>query len=679
MKYFIFFIFLFMVQLSSFCSHAQNCPVSATNIITGNPSTYYPGIDANVIVGAKSITLGAAGYGSTPVATGELLLIIQMQGAQINSSNTSSYGDGIAGGNSGYLNNTALKAGTMEYIVATNTVPLSGGTLTLLTGTVNAYKNQAFGVDGQYRFQVIRVGLYYNLVLGAAITAPAWNGSTGGVIVLSATNNLNFNGRTISAAGLGFRGGAARQLSGGTGGANTEIVSLSTKNYHASKGEGIAGTPRYVNNQGLILDNGPANEGYPNGSYAMGAPGNAGGGGTDGNPSANDQNSGGGGGANGGTGGRGGNSWSSNLAVGGAGASNFVQVSPSRLVMGGGGGAGTTNNGTGSLSAGFSTSGAIGGGIVLITANSISGAGTIDASGENAFITVLNDGSGGGGAGGSILLYAGTGTGNITAIANGGTGGTNTGIGSPHGPGGGGGGGVIFSNGPLNAASSVAPGIAGTTSFGTTNYNAAAGNAGVLVKNITKSQVPNQFLYCSLLPVNFIAVEATEKQDDVLVNWKVSNESAVTHFTVEKSTDGLNFIIVGSVNNTNSFTDTKNRADGNIYYRVIETEQSGAYSYSPIVTVKFRETLDGGIKVSPNPACNEYANIRFVSKKPVASIARISIVSFGGAIIWQKQYHITMGLNTVQVENLRIIPNGTYSIQVADDQTVLVTKLIIQH
>ncbi|THU38244.1 hypothetical protein FAM09_16335 [Niastella caeni] len=48
------------------------------------------------------------------------------------------YGDGVS--SSGYLNNAELYAGNMEYIIATNSVPLTGGTLTLQTGTVNNYK-----------------------------------------------------------------------------------------------------------------------------------------------------------------------------------------------------------------------------------------------------------------------------------------------------------------------------------------------------------------------------------------------------------------------------------------------------------------------------------------------------------------------------------------------------------
>ncbi len=46
-----------------------------------------------------------------------------------------------------------------------------------------------------------------------------------------------------------------------------------------------------------------------------------------------------------------------------------------------------------------------GGGLVLIRATSVIGAGSIGARGTNANNTVLNDASGGGGAGGSVLLF----------------------------------------------------------------------------------------------------------------------------------------------------------------------------------------------------------------------------------------------------------------------------------
>jgi hypothetical protein len=195
-----------MLLLSAYTATAQTCPANIPSTISTNPDTYYPGLDNTVNAGAKSLTLGAVSFGSTPIASGDLLLIIQMQGAQINSTNTTAYGDGTAGGSKGYLNNSSLVAGKMEYVVATSAVPLTGGTLSLLNGTVNTYKNAAYGTDGQFRFQVIRVGLFYSLTLNGTISAPAWNGSTGGVVVISVTNDLNFNGQTVTAEGAGFRG-----------------------------------------------------------------------------------------------------------------------------------------------------------------------------------------------------------------------------------------------------------------------------------------------------------------------------------------------------------------------------------------------------------------------------------------------------------------------------------------
>lgn len=170
---------LFLVLLSILAAvfvRAQTCPSAGTTTISANPNTYYPGTQGTVNTGATSITIGAATVGTTPISTGDLVLIIQMQGAEFNSVNSSSYGDGVAGGNgNGYLNNTNHLAGNMEYAISTSNVPLTGGTLTISSGTSYSYQNSNYvsGSFGQYRYQVIRVSLYYNATLGANISAPA--------------------------------------------------------------------------------------------------------------------------------------------------------------------------------------------------------------------------------------------------------------------------------------------------------------------------------------------------------------------------------------------------------------------------------------------------------------------------------------------------------------------------
>ena len=63
---------------------AQNCPPAITTTITSFPNTYYPGQQATVNAGSTSVDISAATYGTTPISAGDVLLIIQMQGAQIN-------------------------------------------------------------------------------------------------------------------------------------------------------------------------------------------------------------------------------------------------------------------------------------------------------------------------------------------------------------------------------------------------------------------------------------------------------------------------------------------------------------------------------------------------------------------------------------------------------------------
>ena len=237
---------------------AQTCPPPISTTITSHSNTYYPGLQATVDAGSTSVAIDAATYGTTPISAGDVLLIIQMQGAQINAANDITYGDGVSG--SGYLNNTQLYAGNMEYIIATNSVPLTGGTLTLQSGTVNNYKKAAFGTDGQYSYQVISVPVYYNLILNGNISPPSWDGTTGGVLVMTVMNNFDMNGYSINVTGAGFRGGGGVRITGGTGTTRDfTVVSPTDANIsalvgnHASKGEGIAGTPRLINNNYVSL------------------------------------------------------------------------------------------------------------------------------------------------------------------------------------------------------------------------------------------------------------------------------------------------------------------------------------------------------------------------------------------------------------------------------------------
>ncbi len=494
---------------------AQTCGLPAGGTLTGIVNSYYPGV-GTAAAGATSISVGTRRGSATNIASGDVLLVIQMQDADINSNNSTAYGanNGTARGST-----ATNSAGLYEYVVATSAV--TGGAVSIVgngtgganTGLMHTYRTAAFGTQGQRRFQVVRVPQYSTATLSSTLTASRWNGATGGILAIDVADTLTLGG-TVSLDGLGFRAAAGRELDGDTTGpTGTDYRSLATDNAHGGKGEGIAGTPEFVwdgrAGTPAVIDTGV--DGYPNGSLARGAPGNAGGGGTDPHVSANDENSGGGGGGNAGIGGIGGNSWSSNLATGGIGGAAYV-TGVDHLILGGGGGAGDRNDcGPGH--------GGNGGGIVIMRIGQAAGTGAITAKGDRGY-TSGQDGAGGGGGGGRIVVVAAAGNLNtLTTDVSGGTGGytnlntvANGGVapdpqptcmqGTSHGPGGGGGGGAIYlSDGPTTpatmllvtgGASGLTNVVAGQNNVAGIAYGAGAGGAGSSSTTVVLADIPGE-------------------------------------------------------------------------------------------------------------------------------------------------------------------------------------------
>lgn len=495
--------------IAVFCSANSTAQVCATPglsgpnaALSGTLNSYYPGTGSALAtgVGTTSIGVGAidtsSGGASTPIATGDLLIIMQMQGAQIDSSNSDCYGDGAgtagcatrvttassyAGGNTA----TNYLAGNWEYCTAIG--PVSGGNVPVRCagggGTVNAYAAAAAtATSGAYRYQVIRVPQYSSATLAGTVTAANWNGSTGGVAALQVAGTLTMGGNAIDASRRGFRGGGNTLIAPG---ASPPVIDPTngTSFYRAVagaipggevegsfKGEGIAGTPRLVYNGTAQVDTGT--DGYPNGSRGRGAPGNAGGGGQN-------QNAGGAGGGNGGQGGQGGGGWNDasrptsfrdSGGHGGDGATragNNLNLSVNRMIMGGGGGAGHVDGGgTTCQNGGW---GGNGGGIVIVKAGQFSGSGSLLADGNDGFrpntAGSCTDAAGGGGAGGTVYVASDSGSlASLTINARGGNG-VNSSY-AEHGPGGGGGGGAVRYTGTGAPAITVTGGTNGRDANG---------------------------------------------------------------------------------------------------------------------------------------------------------------------------------------------------------------------
>ncbi len=459
----------------------------------------YTTLSSNASSGATTIsvassTLNGNGRFSNNLEAGDLIMIIQVQGATMTGSQiTAPWGYYGSPDNTGWGALSAYNNCGNHEFCEVKSIP-NGTTIELRCGLAYDYTSSG-------NVQVVRVPRYDNLTISGTLTTDAWDGSTGGVLAIEVDNTLNLNG-TIDVSALGFRGGTAWDEPATN---NIGVYAISNADAGGLKGEGVRGFMSDYDIHG--------------GRYGKGAAINGGGGG-------NSHNCGGGGGGNAGSvagwnngigvpdatyatawaqdpeisgtgtgGGRGGYGHSDVNATassngpddgawgghdrpndGGLGG-RPLDYSTGRIFLGGGGGAGQRNDNYNSGGAGGN-----GGGIAyILNYGDISGTGTINANGgngEDVYGTTAatgwnqvkgNDGAGGAGAGGTVLVKSNGTISAITINANGGNGGNQivtvgfpASVSEAEGPGGGGGGGYVATTGG-SATTTANGGTSGTT------------------------------------------------------------------------------------------------------------------------------------------------------------------------------------------------------------------------
>jgi hypothetical protein len=299
-------LLLAFISFSPLISSAQKGKDSTytTVTVTNTVVNTYTYLLANASAGGTSINVNssamAGGAFTGNLAPGDLIMIIQMQGATMDIDLTVSLPVTSNGFGSNYTTpnghtydgswpffqdlwgqitgyNNAGKYELREVL----SVP-TGTTITLTCGLQNSYT--ATG-----HVQIVRIPRFKNLTLNAAtsVVPLAWNGQTGGVVAMEVNGNLVINaGAKISASAMGYRGALANNPGIGTGAATAHTngngngsTFLGTFNGAdgARKGEGIGG---YTTEYAALYS-----------EFGRSAPANGGGGG-------GHSNSGGGGGAN---------------------------------------------------------------------------------------------------------------------------------------------------------------------------------------------------------------------------------------------------------------------------------------------------------------------------------------------------------------------------------------------
>jgi len=185
------------------------------------------------------------------------------------------------------------------------------------------------------------------------------------------------------------------------------------------------------------------------------------------------------------------------------------------------------------------------------------------------------------------------------------------------------------------------------------------------VSNTTIDLGAYEFINLSALPIELVSFRTDYQQDKVKLSWVTANEINNEYFTIQHSSNGINFQDVEDINGAGNSTVIQSYFSfhhepvrGINYYRLKQTDFDGTSSLSDIETVK---VFDGKINAFPNPVIDEI-NISFADfEKGKIDFAIYTI--YGKEILRQK-VEIENGLQIINLNEVGSFLPGTYFIKI---------------
>ncbi len=225
--------------------------------------------------------------------------------------------------------------------------------------------------------------------------------------------------------------------------------------------------------------------------------------------------------------------------------------------------------------------------------------------------------------------------------------------------------------------------------FTVTNKDVSSFTYRAGAENLTTGAVSRQkgiyfkgFTYPSftVLPVTLTKFQGYNRSNGNVLDWQTSTEQNTKKFSIEKSSDGVNFTVIGEIvaaGNSNtvqnySFTDANIRS-GISYYRLRITDRDGSFSYSASVMIK-KDAEAGQVSLFPSPATDfTIVSITAAEQQNIA----LRMLDKDGKLVYTRSENINKGVTNIRLGQLDKYPSGTYYLQVVQPGKTVTKPFVI--
>ncbi len=186
----------------------------------------------------------------------------------------------------------------------------------------------------------------------------------------------------------------------------------------------------------------------------------------------------------------------------------------------------------------------------------------------------------------------------------------------------------------------------------------------------------NAFGVSAPLPVELAYFQGKAETSNIRIEWKTEVEINNAYFEVEFSRDGKEFKSIAYLEGSGTsaipnFYDFQHKTPviGHNYYRLKQTDFDDTYTYSPIITISWKQQEKAVVKVFPNPIQERFTIDTSDGSEPTA-------VHLFNALGQQIATHWPEGLR--QYELPSTLDRGQYILKIQIGNQQFVERLLIQ-
>jgi hypothetical protein len=190
----------------------------------------------------------------------------------------------------------------------------------------------------------------------------------------------------------------------------------------------------------------------------------------------------------------------------------------------------------------------------------------------------------------------------------------------------------------------------------------------------------NNNVVCTPAPLDLLVFNVNREANNARLDWQTENEMEMSHFSIQRSVDGVRFEPIARIVATNQPTARYNYLDERVpsaalvYYRLEQFDADSTSDFSPVRSVRFPQN-PLRLSVAPNPATREVSLT--VSSRMERTVS-VQVVDATGSVLYSARHALVQGANLMTI-SVADWPSGTYIVTVLEGTERVEQRLVVQH